>query len=253
MRMNEVPASSGYGEPVAKFFRLADQVQIVNAVTTDERFIAGGARGQERRAAGPYLLVVTAQGQTLRVPLAPFRTASNKLGRRYVRLDEGDRVVMATVLKDEDEHLPGVGVGARHPFPGRGNQHPVGGRQGRDGHQAGEGRHLPGRRPDRPAASTRWCWRRRAARRWSFGRASTRRLPRRQGVRGGQADHVSPGRAAADRAGGLGHRRAKEKKRGRTSDQRTNVQSTKKGSSDLADSITDAGPDSAESAECTIP
>ena len=27
MRINEVPASSGYGEPIAKFFRLGDQVQ----------------------------------------------------------------------------------------------------------------------------------------------------------------------------------------------------------------------------------
>ena len=27
MRINEVPASSGYGEPIAKFFKLADQVQ----------------------------------------------------------------------------------------------------------------------------------------------------------------------------------------------------------------------------------
>src|SRR5207248_884971 len=38
MRINEVPASSGYGEPIAKFFRLADQAKMVNAVTTDERF-----------------------------------------------------------------------------------------------------------------------------------------------------------------------------------------------------------------------
>ena len=28
MRMNEVPASSGYGEPIAKFFRIADQVKV---------------------------------------------------------------------------------------------------------------------------------------------------------------------------------------------------------------------------------
>ena len=39
MRINEVPASSGYGEPIAKFFKLADQVKVIAAVTTDERFI----------------------------------------------------------------------------------------------------------------------------------------------------------------------------------------------------------------------
>ncbi len=102
MRINEVPASSGYGEPVAKFFRLGDQVHILAAVTTDPRFTPPDQPPTNGEPPGPYLLVVTAQGQTLRAPLAPFRTASNKLGRRYVRLNEGDKVVMATVLRDEE-------------------------------------------------------------------------------------------------------------------------------------------------------
>jgi DNA gyrase subunit A len=102
MRINEVPASSGYGEPLAKFFRLADQVKVANAATTDERFTPVDQPPANGEPAGPYLLVVTAQGQTLRTPLAPFRTASTKVGRRYVRLSDGDRVVLATILKDEE-------------------------------------------------------------------------------------------------------------------------------------------------------
>src|SRR5438046_8112531 len=77
MRVNEVPASSGYGEPIGKFFRLADQVRIVNAVTTDERFTPPDEKAKNGEPSGPYLLVVTAQGQTLRAPLTPFRMASN--------------------------------------------------------------------------------------------------------------------------------------------------------------------------------
>src|SRR4029077_20918784 len=76
MRINEVPASSGYGEPVAKFFRLGDQVRIVNAVTTDERFTPPEKPAKNGEPAPPYLLVVTAQGQTLRSPLVPLRTES---------------------------------------------------------------------------------------------------------------------------------------------------------------------------------
>jgi DNA gyrase subunit A len=102
MRINEVPASSGYGEPIAKFFRLGDHVRIVDAVTTDERFTAPDEPSGNGEPPGPYLLVVTAQGQTLRTPLSPYRTDSTKVGRRYVRLSEGDRVVMATMLKDEE-------------------------------------------------------------------------------------------------------------------------------------------------------
>jgi DNA gyrase subunit A len=92
IRASDVPASSGYGEPIGKYFRLDDQVRVVAAATTDERFAPGD----------PHLLVVTAQGQTLRTPLAPFRTSSTKIGRRYVRLADGDKVVLATVLKDEE-------------------------------------------------------------------------------------------------------------------------------------------------------
>ncbi|MBI3410072.1 MAG: DNA topoisomerase IV subunit A [Planctomycetes bacterium] len=102
MRINEVPASSGYGEPVAKFFKLGEQAKLIAAVTTDERFTPAETRPETKHdPAGPYLLVVTAQGMTLRTPLAPYRTESNKLGRRYVKLNDGDRAVMATVLGDE--------------------------------------------------------------------------------------------------------------------------------------------------------
>src|SRR5262249_18217118 len=99
MRINEVPASSGYGEPVAKFFRLGDQVRILGAVTTDERFRGADEKPRNGGPRGPYLLVATAQGQTLRMPLAPFRTASTVRGRQYVRLNEGDKVVLAQVVR----------------------------------------------------------------------------------------------------------------------------------------------------------
>jgi DNA gyrase subunit A len=102
LRINEVPASTGYGEPLAKFFKLADQVKVIAAVTTDERFIPAEEKGKKGDPPGPYLLAATAQGMVLRVPLLPFRTASTKNGRRYVRLSDGDKVVMAAVPRDEE-------------------------------------------------------------------------------------------------------------------------------------------------------
>jgi DNA gyrase subunit A len=102
MRINEIPASHGYGEPIAKFFKLADQVRIVGAVTTDERFIPAQEKGARGDPPGPYLLVATGHGMVLRAPLVPFRAASTKSGRRYVRLSEGDKVVLATVPRDEE-------------------------------------------------------------------------------------------------------------------------------------------------------
>ena len=54
---------------------------------------------------GPYLLVVTQQGMTLRTPLAALRTASNKLGRRFVKLNDGDKVVMTAILVGDEESI----------------------------------------------------------------------------------------------------------------------------------------------------
>ncbi len=101
MRFNEIPVSSGYGEPIGKFFRLGDEVRIVNAITTDTRFVPAEEPPTNGEPGGPYLLVVTAQGQVLRTPFAPFRVASTKLGRRFVRLGDKDKVVMAAVLSNE--------------------------------------------------------------------------------------------------------------------------------------------------------
>ena len=102
MRINEVPVSSGYGEPVAKFFKLGDQVKIIAAATTDARFVPAEVRPDSKDdPPGPYVLAVTAQGMTLRVPLTTYRTESNKLGRRYAKLSESDKVVLATVLMNE--------------------------------------------------------------------------------------------------------------------------------------------------------
>jgi DNA gyrase subunit A len=102
MRMNEVPATAGYGEPLAKFFKLADQAKVIAAVPTDPRFTPTEETPSNGEPAPPYLLVVTAQGQTLRTPFAPFRVESTKVGRRYVKLNEGDRVVLVTIPKDEE-------------------------------------------------------------------------------------------------------------------------------------------------------
>jgi DNA gyrase subunit A len=106
MRVNEVPASSGYGEPISKFFKLNDQVKIINAVTTDNRFIPEKIKPASKDdPPGPYLLVVTRDGLSLRTPLEPYRIESTKVGRRYARLNYGDKVVMTAVLLGDEESI----------------------------------------------------------------------------------------------------------------------------------------------------
>jgi DNA gyrase subunit A len=105
LRIHDVPASSGYGEPITKYFRLADGARVIAALTTDSRFVPETAPAAEGEPAGPHLFIATSAGQVLRLPLAPFRTASTRAGRRYVKLDAGQRVVAVHRVRPEDRSV----------------------------------------------------------------------------------------------------------------------------------------------------
>lgn len=101
MRVNEIPVSSGYGEPVAKYFRLSDQAKIVGMLTTDERFLPQFKTVKGDEPQPPFIVVVTSQGQVIRTPYLPFKVASTKAGRMYARLNDGDKVVLVALA---DKH-----------------------------------------------------------------------------------------------------------------------------------------------------
>jgi DNA gyrase subunit A len=111
MRVNEVPASSGYGEPVAKFFKMADQVKVIAVATTDPRFTPADTGD------GPYLLVVTSAGFVLRLPFSSYRDQSTKAGRRYAKLDGADKVVLARLVRDETGVMLATRTGHVIHFP----------------------------------------------------------------------------------------------------------------------------------------
>jgi DNA gyrase subunit A len=100
MRVDEIPSSSGYGEPLTKFFRLGDGAKIVCALTTDARFTPEDVQPKGEVPPLPYVFAATAQGQVLRVPLSPFRVPSTKAGRKYCRLAEKDTVVSVELCRD---------------------------------------------------------------------------------------------------------------------------------------------------------
>lgn len=96
--IDQIPVSSGYGEPLAKHARLSDGASIVTALTTDSRFVEAVDNDSEEW--GPLLLVATKQGQVLTIPYHGFRTASTKAGRKYCRLRTGDQVVYCQLITD---------------------------------------------------------------------------------------------------------------------------------------------------------
>jgi DNA gyrase subunit A len=98
--IDQLPISSGYGEPFAKHAKLNDGASIAAVLTTDPRFVE--AVDDDSEEWGPLLLVATRHGQVLTIPYHGFRTPSTKAGRKYCRLRKGDEVVYCQLIEDAE-------------------------------------------------------------------------------------------------------------------------------------------------------
>ena len=75
-------------------------MNVVASLTTDPRFTPLETAAEGEAAPGPYLLVVTRLGQIMRIPIGPFRVPSTKAGRKFCRLDAGDKVVDVQMIRE---------------------------------------------------------------------------------------------------------------------------------------------------------
>jgi DNA gyrase subunit A len=92
-RIIDVPASTGYGEPVQKLFKLRDGERIVAAYSLDPRAVGDIATRKEGEPPPVHAIAVTTDGYSLRFSFEPFVEASTRAGRRYARPSEGGEVV----------------------------------------------------------------------------------------------------------------------------------------------------------------
>ena len=92
-RIIDVPASTGYGEPVQKLFKLRDGERIVAAFSLDQRSIGDIATRKEGVPPPVHAIAVTSDGYSLRFSFEPFVEPSTRAGRRYARPSEGVEVV----------------------------------------------------------------------------------------------------------------------------------------------------------------
>jgi DNA gyrase subunit A len=94
-RIIDIPASTGYGEPIQRFFKLKDGERIVGALSLDPRVIGEIEANQEGNAPPVHAVAVSSDGYSLRFSLEPFVEPSTRAGRRYGRVPEGAEFVGA--------------------------------------------------------------------------------------------------------------------------------------------------------------
>ncbi len=105
-RIADVPATTGYGEPIQKLFKLKDRERIIAAMSLDPRVVGPIMPPEETPDAPPvvHAVAVTNDGYALRFSLAGFFEPSNKNGRKYARPSKGSEVLMVESI-DASETL----------------------------------------------------------------------------------------------------------------------------------------------------
>jgi DNA gyrase subunit A len=98
-RVIDVPASTGYGEPVQSLFKLKDGERIVAAASLDPRFTANIRPKKEGGIPATHAVAVTSDGYSLRFSLEPFVEASTRTGRRFARVGQNAEVVGVSVVR----------------------------------------------------------------------------------------------------------------------------------------------------------
>ena len=93
-RMIDIPASTGFGDPIQKLFKLKDGEKIVSALSFDSRVI-GDIKEDPKDEYLPEIhgLAASSDGYAMRFSLQSHSEASTKSGRRFARVKTGAELV----------------------------------------------------------------------------------------------------------------------------------------------------------------
>ncbi len=101
-RIVDVPASTGYGEPVQKLFKFKDGEKVIAAFSLDPRIAKKIEAKKEGDVPPVHAMAVTSDGYAMRFSLQGFVEASTRSGRRYARTADGAEVVMVSITTGEE-------------------------------------------------------------------------------------------------------------------------------------------------------
>ncbi|MBS2018433.1 MAG: DNA topoisomerase IV subunit A [Deltaproteobacteria bacterium] len=100
-RIADVPATTGYGEPIQKLFKLKDGEAIVAMTSLDGR-LTGSLKGDEEHYPETYGVAASSDGNGLSFGLEGFLEPSTRSGRRYARVAEGKTIVGVEIVHGDE-------------------------------------------------------------------------------------------------------------------------------------------------------
>ncbi len=100
-RLIDIPASTGYGEPIQRLFKLKDGERVVAAFSLDPRVTAAIAAPAEGAPPPTHAAAVSSDGFALRFSLEPFAEPSTRAGRRFARPARGAEIVGVAIVREQ--------------------------------------------------------------------------------------------------------------------------------------------------------
>ncbi len=90
-RFNDVPASTGYGDPVQKLFKFDDGERVIGALSLDPRL-----------PIPTQMVGVSKDGYGMRFSLDPHKEVSTRSGRRFAKAGQGDEIIGVAPCTEKD-------------------------------------------------------------------------------------------------------------------------------------------------------
>jgi len=101
-RLIDVPATTGYGEPIQKQFRFKDGEKVVAAFSLDPRVVSGIAPSKAGAEPATHAVAVSSNGYSLRFGLEPFVPPSTRAGRKFARVATGVEIVGVALVRGKE-------------------------------------------------------------------------------------------------------------------------------------------------------
>ena len=111
VRIDDIVATTGYGDPIQSMFNFSDGERIVGVVSSDEKLHpvsevpeAESEPDTDNEAKAPSMIGITKSARCTRVSISSFHDVSNKNGRRYMSVGKDDEV-LSVYATDGSEHI----------------------------------------------------------------------------------------------------------------------------------------------------
>ncbi|MEM1125348.1 MAG: DNA topoisomerase IV subunit A [Bacteroidota bacterium] len=112
-RIDAIPSTTGYGDPVQKLFDFSDRERVVGVISFDGRVLPRPvadpdeapelfASNGEAAATGPYIAAVSGAGHGIRIGIESFVEPSTRAGRTFMRLPKSSEVLGAEVAAGDE-------------------------------------------------------------------------------------------------------------------------------------------------------